>query len=103
MCWFCFKVFLLKEKVPLSFYNFLEHIQMFWFCYDPKLRYGNICAFVLISLTLLVMACYLIKNIIYRGSMVYSWAEKEETVEDLASQVSCHHRINIFHRSQTTL
>jgi hypothetical protein len=28
--------------------------------------------------------------------MVYSWAEKEETVEDLASQVSCHHRINIF-------
>jgi hypothetical protein len=34
------------------------------------------------------MACYLINNIVIRGSMVYSWAEKEETVEDLASQVS---------------
>jgi len=36
----------------------------------------------------------------WRGSMVYSWAEKEETVEDLASQVSCCQRKNI-QRSHT--
>jgi hypothetical protein len=48
-----FKVFRLNGKVPLSLKKNLEHIKTFWFRYDPKLQYRNVCAFVSISLTLL--------------------------------------------------
>ena len=38
----------------------------------------------IVILTLLVI---IILQIIFRGSMIYSWAEKEETVENLLGQV----------------
>ncbi len=55
-------------------------------------RHDNLAAIVIIiwSLLSLLTVAYLS---LFRGSMIYSWAEKEETVEDLASQVC--ERINL--------
>jgi hypothetical protein len=50
--YFCFDIetFELNLNISVSIYKFLRRIETFSFRFDPKLRYPNVSAFVLISL-----------------------------------------------------